>query len=128
MEITKVLGMTFRTGPLVITDMHNGGSIFGVVYTQVLAFGVNGEVTLRNEVEADRSHGPGGKEVLDRERWSGSCTFDPDGKHVKCTLVNERTQHEKVIYADFAGADRLIAEVYDEGSEHGRGQVYTRIR
>ena len=122
-----MLGMTFRTGPLVLTDMHNGGSIFGVIYMQVLTFGTGGEVTLHNEIEADRTYGLGWKEVMERERWTGFSQFDPDGKHVKCTLVNERTQREKVIYADFSGPDRLIAEVYDEGSEHGRGQVYTRI-
>ena len=126
MEITKVLGMTFRTGPLVLTDMHNGGSIFGVIYVQVLSFGEGGEVTLHNEIEADRSHGLGWKEAMERERWTGSCSFDPDGKHVKCTLVNERTQREKVIYADFSGPERLITEVYDDGSAHGRGQVFMR--
>ncbi len=127
MEITKVLGMTFRTGPLVLTDMYNGGSISGVIYVQVLSFGRNGEVILHNEVETDRSIGIGCIGWLEQERWTGPCHFDPDGKHVKCTLRNGRTQREKVIYADFAGADRLIAEVYDEGSARGRGQVFTRI-
>jgi hypothetical protein len=127
MQITKVLGMTFRAGPLVLTDMHNGGSIFGVVFSEVLTFANNGDVTLHKEIETDRSDGTGWKEAAEQERWTGACQFDPDGKHVKCTLRNGRTQREKVIYADFAGADRLIAEVYDEGSERGRGQVFTRI-
>lgn len=126
MEITKVLGMTFRTGPLVLTDMYNGGSISGVIYVQVLSFGRNGEVILHNEVETDRSGGIGWKGSLEQERWTGPCHFDPDGKHVKCTLVNERNRREKVIYADFAGPDRLITEVYDDGSAHGSGQVFMR--
>ncbi len=119
--------MTFRSGPFALTDMHNGGSIFGVVYSEVLAFGKNGEVTLHNEIESDRSGGIGWKENAEQERWTGACHFDQDGKHVKCTLRCGRTQREKVIYADFAGAYRLIAEVYDGGSDHGRGQVFMRI-
>ncbi len=128
MVITKVLGLTFREGPLVLTGMHNGGSIFGVIYSEVLTFGRNGDVTLHKEVETDRSAGMGWKESLEQERWIGTCQFDPDGKHVKCTLLNARTERAKVIYADLAGADRLIAEVYDEGSDRGRGQVFTRIQ
>ncbi len=127
MEITKVLGMTFRSGPLAMTDIHNGGSIFGIVYYEVFMFGANGDVTLHKEIETDRSGGIGWKENMEKEQWTGTCEFDRDGKHVKCTLHNTRTKREKIIYADFAGGNRLIAEVYDEGREGARGQVFTRI-
>ncbi len=128
MEISLVLGMSFRSGPFAMTDIHNGGSIFGVVYYEVLTFGKNGDVSMHKEIESDRSGGIGWKENMEKERWSGTCEFDRDGKHVKSTLVNTRTQQEKVSYADFAGEHRLIAEVYDHGKEVGRGQVFDRIR
>lgn len=127
MNINRILGMTFRSGPFAMTDIHNGGSIFGVIYHEVLSFGENGNVTMHKEIEADRSGGIGWKENMEKERWTGTCEFDRDGKHVKCSLQNALTQREKVLYADFAGENRLIAEVYDHGSVSGRGQVFTRV-
>jgi hypothetical protein len=119
--------MRFRSGPFAITDLHNGGSIIGIIYHEVLVFGEKGEVALHKEIELDRSGGNGWKESLQRERWTGTFELDADGKHVKCSLRNAQTQEEKIIYADSVGENGLIAEVYSRGSMSGIGQVFTRM-
>ena len=127
MDIKRIRGMTFRSGPMAITDIHNAGSIIGIIYHEILRFGEIGDVSLHKVIELDRSGGIGWKESIEKERWVGTYDVDQDGKHVRCTLRNTPAQREKVIYADFAGENQLIAEVHDQGSASGRGQVFTRV-
>lgn len=124
-DIRSVEGRRFISGPLAVTDIHNAGSIIGVVFQQVLEFGNSGSATLRNEVIADSSGGLGWDKSIRMAKWTGTYAFDPDGKHVKCTLSVADGSKGIVVYADLIAPDMLLAEVYEDGRNYGRGQVFT---
>lgn len=117
--------MKFRSGPFASTDIHNGGSIFGIIYSQILDFKENGQVTMHNEITFNRASFPEWSEGIENEKWQGSYSFDSDDKHVKCVLTNIKTNASKKIFADFVSDNILLAEVYDNDSNHGNGQVFT---
>lgn len=127
MEIRKIKGMKFRSGPFASTDIHNGGSIFGIIYSQILYFNENGQVTIHNEITLNRASFPEWSDGIENEKWEGTYSFDSDDKHVKCVLTNNKTKVSKQIYADFATDNILLAEVYDNESHHGNGQVFNII-
>ena len=127
MEIRKIKGMKFKSGPFASTDIHNAGSIFGIVYYQILCFLDNGHVTIHNEIIINRASFPEWSDRIENEKWEGLYSFDSDDKHVMCNLTNTKTTIKKKIYADFASDDLLIAEVYENESHHGQGQAFNKI-
>ncbi len=118
--------MKFRSGPFASTDIHNAGSIFGIVYDQVLEFNENGNVAMHNEIKINRASFPEWRERIEQEKWSGEYSFDPDNKHVKCEMTELKTGITKIFYADFVSENMLLAEVYDNGSYQGKGQVFEK--
>ena len=118
--------MRFKSARLALTEIHNAGSIFGIIYRQVLAFQENGHVTMDNEIEISQGGLAERRKNLEDENWVGTYKFDSDDKHVKCILTNAKTKVKKVIYADFASENILICEVYN-GDSHGQGQVFEKI-
>ena len=51
---SQVLGKTFISAPLAETDIHNGGTIFGMIYYQYLKFISENEVKITNRVKFNR--------------------------------------------------------------------------
>ncbi|MCP2045815.1 hypothetical protein [Pontibacter sp. HSC-36F09] len=112
---------------MALTDIHNAGSIFGIIYRQILTFTDAGQVTLTNDIEITRAGLIEWKENLENEKWIGTYKFDSDDKHVKCILTNYKNNIKKEIYAAFATDSLLICEVYTGGSNKGQGQVFEKI-
>lgn len=120
--------MKFKSGRLASTDIHNAGTVFGVIYRQILAFSDNETVVLTNSIEINRASYPEWRESIENEKWTGTYKFDIDDKHVKCSMTNDKTKETKEIYADFASDNLLICEVYENGLDHGRGQVFEKVQ
>lgn len=126
MKLRQLVGMRFKSARLALTDIHNAGSIFGIIYSQVLTFKENGHLTMVNEIEISQGGLAEWKKKLEDENWVGTYKFDLDDKHVKCILINEKTKVTKVVFADFASDNILMCEVYN-GESHGQGQVFEKI-
>ncbi len=122
----QIRGMKFKSGRLALTDIHNAGSIFGIIYRQILTFEDAGQVTLNNEIEVIRGGLVEWRENIENEKWIGTYEFDSDDKHVKCIMTNHKNKIRKEVYATFASDNLLICEVYTGGQNHGQGQVFEK--
>ena len=127
MNIKDIKQKTFKSGPLAMTDIHNAGTIFGVIYYEMLSFGDNNVVEIKNEIILNR----GVKDyenMLREDKWTGTYRFDIDGKHAECVLHNSRNKKIKKMYVDFATNELLICEVYEGTSQIGQGQVFQFVQ
>ncbi len=127
MKLKQIIGMTFISERIAFTDIHNAGTIFGVIYHQVLCFLNNNNVILKNRIEINRAPFPEWSKNIENESWSGKYEFDIDDKHVKCSFTNDKNKSTKIIYANFATEDLLICEVYENGNHYGQGKVFEKI-
>jgi hypothetical protein len=124
MNLQKIRGMKFISGPYAKTDIHNGGSIFGIIYTQLLQFHDENKVTLQNRVLINRGM-RGWQQAAENERWEGTYTIDD--KHVKCELTDLLSSSKQTIYAAFASDELLISEVFEGERKSGKGKVFSKI-
>lgn len=60
--------MKFRSELIASTDIHNGGSIFGIVYSQLLYFKENRQVTIHKEITINRASSPEWSEGIENEK------------------------------------------------------------
>lgn len=127
MDITKIIGMKFKSTALVSTDIHNGGTIFGIIYYQIIEFFQNDIVKISNVIAIDNSSTLNWSERVKNENWAGKYTFASDFKHVKCELKYQKTEIKKVFYANFFSENILVAEIYDNEATTGYSQVYEKI-
>lgn len=120
---SQVLGKTFISGPLAETDIHNGGTIFGVIYYQYLEFISENEVKIKNRITFNRGMA-NWQESKEKEIWTGHYIAESDNKHLKCelTYMNAKTK----LYIDFVDENTLMCEEYfmDNG---GKGRVFFNV-
>ena len=119
----KVLGKTFISGPLAETDIHNGGTIFGIIYYQYLEFLSENEVKITSKVTFNRGMA-NCQESKEKEIWIGHYAVDSDKKHIKCelTYMNEKA----TFYIDFADENTLLCEEYFMDN-HGKSRVFVKL-
>lgn len=119
-----MLGKTFVSGPMANTDMHNGGTVFGVIYYQYLKFISKNEVQITNKVVFNR----GMKEWQDhkeKEIWIGYYSVDSNCKHIKCelTYLNETT----ILYIDLIDENTLLCNEYIMDNS-GKGRIFKNMK
>ncbi|MEO5911763.1 MAG: hypothetical protein ABIP95_12810 [Pelobium sp.] len=123
-SIEKVLGKTFISGSLAKTDIHNGGTIFGIIYNQYLEFISKKEVKLTNKVTFNRGM-KDWQNAKESEIWIGAYSVDSDNKHIKCNLTCMNLK--KNLYIDFIDEETLLCEEYLT-DENGSGCVFSRLK
>lgn len=119
--IDKAIGKTFISGPLAKTDIHNGGTIFGIIYYQYLEFISKTEVRITNKVTFNRGMREG-QDSKEKEIWMGACSLDSDKKHIKCNLSYMNLK--KTLYVDFIDEETLLCEEYFMDDFNGEGKVF----
>ena len=119
----KVLGKTFISGPLAKTDIHNGGTIFGIVYYQYLEFTAKNQLKLTNKVTFNRGM-KDWQDSKEREIWIGTYSVATDHKHIKCelTYMTERT----TFYIDFIDENTLLCDESFK-DEDSKGRVFSKV-
>ncbi len=118
---SQVLRKTFISAPLAESDIHNGGTIFGIIYYQYLEFVSENEVKITNRITFNRGMA-NWQESKKKEIWIGHYTVESDNKHIKCELsyMNAKTK----LYIDFADENTLLCEEYFM-SDNGKGRVFS---
>jgi hypothetical protein len=120
----KVLGKTFISGPLAMTEIANGGTIFGIIYYQYLNFSSECEVIMTNKVVYNK--GMKDWETLkENQIWIGTYSLDSDNKHIKCELKYMKLR--RLIYVDFIDDQTLLCEGYFMDEKEGKGLVFTTV-
>lgn len=121
--MNQVLGKTFISGPLAETDIHNGGTIFGIIYYQYLEFISENEVKMTNRITFNRGMA-NWQESKEKEIWTGHYTVESGEKHIKCELnyMNEKTR----LYIDFVDENTLLCEEYFMDND-GKGRVFFKV-
>ena len=120
----KVVGKTFVSGPLAMTDIHNGGTIFGIIYYQYLAFVSETEVKMYNKVTFNRGM-KDWQESKESEIWTGSYKGDADNKQLRCEL-NYQT-FTKRLYVDYIDEDTLLCVEHWMDDLEGKSKVFTKL-
>ncbi len=120
----QVVGQTFISGPLAMTDIHNGGTIFGIVYYQQLAFISDTEVEMTNKVTFNRGM-KDWQHSKENETWIGFYKADVDGKHIACELSYKNMN--KKLFVDFIDDNTLFCEAYFMEEFDGKSSVFTKL-
>ncbi|MFD2287081.1 hypothetical protein GJU39_10560 [Pedobacter petrophilus] len=120
--MNQVLGKIFISGPLAETDIHNGGSIFGIIYYQFLEFISHNEVKITNRVTFNRGMA-NWQESKENEIWNGHYTVENGKKHIKCELTCMSTKTK--LYIDFIDENTLLCEEYFMDNT-GKGRVFVK--
>ncbi|MNK00611.1 hypothetical protein D3C87_183990 [compost metagenome] len=120
----QIKGKVFTSGPLAMTDIHNGGSIFGIIFSQYLEFISDNEVNITNKVTFNRGM-QDWQDSKEKEYWKGFYEIDRDDKHIRCELTYENKKI--VLYADFIDDDTLLCEEYFNCEDNGQGRVFSRV-
>ena len=124
MEIDKIIGHKFVSGPLALTDIHNGGSIFGIVFYNYIEFSLDNKVNITSKVTVNRALKEW-QESKEKEFWSGEFTINKDNKHIVCKL--SYLGQKKTIYIDNINDDILICEEYLENNSLASSYVFTKL-
>ena len=119
----KVAGKTFVSGPLAMTDIHNGGTIFGIIYYQYLVFVSETEVKMYNKVTFNRGM-KDWQELKENEIWKGFFKVDVDYKHVRCDLNYQA--FSKRLCVDCIDEDTLLCVAYTEDEQTGVSNVFSQ--
>lgn len=121
----NIEGQVFISGPIAMTDIHNGGTIFGIIYYQYLEFVSDNQVKITNKVTFNRGM-QDWQDSKEKESWVGFYQIDSDNKHIKCELTYMKKK--TTLYADFIDNETLLCEEYymDEGI--GRGRVFSSVK
>ena len=120
-----IQGQTFTSGPLAMTDIHNGGTIFGVIYYELLRFSSEHSVTIRNTATFNRGM-KGLQDQIESECWEGTYEVDLDNKHIVCNLRSNKNSRKRKLYVDFADETTLLCEEYEETGGVGQGRVFSK--
>jgi hypothetical protein len=120
-----IQGQLFISGPLAMTDIHNGGTIFGIIYYELLEFSSEQRVTLKNTVTFNRGM-KGWQDQKESESWEGVYEVASDNKHVFCNLHSNKNNRKRRLYADFADGATLLCEEYEEMGGVGQGRVFSK--
>lgn len=123
-KIDNILGKIFISGPLAMTDIHNGGTIFGIVYYQYLEFISETQVKITNKVTFNRGM-KDWQDSKENETWIGYYEVDSDNKHVKCELTYMKGKTK--LYIDLIDEDTLLCEEYIMDDYNGIGRVFSKI-
>lgn len=120
-----IQGQLFISGPLAMTDIHNGGTIFGIIYYELIEFSSEQRVTIKNTVTFNRGM-KGWHDQIESESWEGVYKVDSDSKHVVCNLHSNKKNKKRKLYVDFADEATLLCEEYEEAGGVGRGRVFSK--
>lgn len=120
----KVLSQSFISGPLAMTDIHNGGTIFGIIYYQKLEFISENEVKMTNKVTFNRGM-KDWQDSKENQTWTGTYSVDSDSKHIICELTFMKLKTK--IYVDFIDEQTLLCEEYFMEEESGHGRVFSKV-
>ena len=120
---SEVLGKTFISGPLAETDIHNGGSIFGIIYYQYLEFFSENKAKITNKVTFN-SGMANWQESKEKEIWIGHYAVETDKKHIKCELIY--LDAKTTLYIDFVDENTLLCEEYFM-DDNGSGRVFVKV-
>ena len=113
----KVLGKTFISGPLAMTDIHNGGTIFGIIYYQYLEFVSENQVKMTHKVTFNRGM-KDWQDSKENQTWTGV------NKHIKCELTFMKGKTK--FYIDFIDENTLLCEEYFM-DDNGEGRVFSKV-
>ncbi|WP_026976837.1 hypothetical protein [Flavobacterium tegetincola] len=117
---SHVLGKTYISAPLAETDIHNGGTIFGIIYYQYLEFISENEVKITNRITFIRRMA-GLHESKQKEIWTGYYKVESDKKHIKCELTHRNAK--TILYIDLVDENTLLCEEYFMDHD-GKGRVF----
>lgn len=104
---------TYKTGIQADTDIHNGGTIFGIAYRQVLSFDNFPEAKLSYEIVFDRSPIESWRTVM-HKIYSGFCINNE--KHIKISFTNPADKIVMDYYFKEIENDMLLCEIYTYNS------------
>jgi hypothetical protein len=85
MNIENIIGHTFISGPHAMTDIHNGGTIVGIIYYTSFEFSVPNKIKVTNKVTFNRGMNVW-QESKEKEIWTGFYKIDINHKHLECKI------------------------------------------
>jgi hypothetical protein len=93
----------YKTGLQASTDIHNGGTVFGIIFRQVLQFDNELRATLTNEIFSDKHVMDAWTVSFKKRIYQGTCT------------INEK--HAYILFSN--AVDELVIEFYFKETEPG---------
>ena len=100
----------YKTGIQADTDIHNGGTIFGEIYRQVLSFDNNLKATLTNEIVLEKYTMDQWNIERKKRYYSGICKDNE--KHIFVSFSNEVDNLVIDFYFKEIDNDMLLCESY----------------
>lgn len=126
MKADLLLNKTFVSGPHAMTDIHNAGSIFGVIFNRILVFEENNNITLKNEIKVNRGMADWEK-FLKSDNWAGKYELALGNKHFKCTLIKNDSNKKMTMYIDIVEEGLIFGEFYYDNEGHGHSFAFKQI-
>lgn len=126
-SLENLTGKRFTTGLMAETDIHNAGTIFGIIFKEILMFGKGGHVVLFNEVLHDRTAFQSWSESIMNKKLFGICSQEE--KHVKCVFHTGVTGYTHEMYFILIEENLILAEewhVTSDSSSHA-SKVFSLI-
>lgn len=105
----KLKNKTYKTGIQATTEIHNGGTIFGIGFRQVLTFNNELETTLSYEIVFEKGSSESWRESK-KKKYNGLCTSNE--KHNKISFSNSEDKVVIDFYFNEIGDEFLLCETY----------------
>jgi hypothetical protein len=124
----KMIGMTFKSSLQIISDIHNGGTIFFGTFYEILKFGNENNLEIRYEVVRN-GWSKNYKEIKENQLWTGS--YNSRNGHILAELITSDGNKTRKIYFGYIDNEKIVGIIYEKDIpsdfERNFDIIYTQI-